>query len=202
VCAPPYLWFSMTKIVTATAVMRLAGIGALDLDAPVAEYFPAFAMVAQPQPVTVRHLLSHSSGLANPVPIRWVRAADTPAPDRAAFVERMLTRHRPAAVHPGYPGPLLQPRLRLSLRPQTWTGFPTTRTQATATDTFNCSLTPDLVGADVGDHEHGMRSQHGIWKLRHLFHSSRSEGIFPFRRASTAPIPSVASRLRTIPTPQ
>src|SRR5439155_5776572 len=34
----PYLWFSMTKIVTATAVMRLAGIGALDLDGPVAEY--------------------------------------------------------------------------------------------------------------------------------------------------------------------
>ncbi len=97
----PYLWFSMTKIVTATAVVRLAGIGALDLDGPVAEYFPAFAMVAQPRPVTVRHLLSHSSGLANPVPIRWVRAADTPAPDRAAFVERMLTRHRRLRFTPG-----------------------------------------------------------------------------------------------------
>jgi CubicO group peptidase (beta-lactamase class C family) len=29
----PYLWFSMTKIVTATAVMRLADEGRLDLDA-------------------------------------------------------------------------------------------------------------------------------------------------------------------------
>ncbi len=35
-----YLWFSMTKIVTATAVMRLAEGGKLDLDAPADEYFP------------------------------------------------------------------------------------------------------------------------------------------------------------------
>ena len=33
-----YLWFSMTKIVTATAALRLADEGRLDLDAPVGEY--------------------------------------------------------------------------------------------------------------------------------------------------------------------
>ena len=33
-----YLWFSMTKIVTATAALRLAEEGRLDLDAPVGEY--------------------------------------------------------------------------------------------------------------------------------------------------------------------
>src|SRR4051794_29069849 len=38
-----YLWFSMTKIVTATAVMQLAEQGWLDLDAAVNEYLPAFA---------------------------------------------------------------------------------------------------------------------------------------------------------------
>jgi CubicO group peptidase (beta-lactamase class C family) len=43
-----YLWFSMTKIVTATTVMRLAERGALDLDAPVNAYFPPFAVVRQP----------------------------------------------------------------------------------------------------------------------------------------------------------
>ena len=37
-----YLWFSMTKIVTATAVLQLAEIGALGLDDPVAEYVPEF----------------------------------------------------------------------------------------------------------------------------------------------------------------
>jgi CubicO group peptidase (beta-lactamase class C family) len=33
-----YLWFSMSKIVTATAALRLADDGLLDLDAPLHEY--------------------------------------------------------------------------------------------------------------------------------------------------------------------
>lgn len=36
--ATAYLWFSMTKIVTATAALRLADDGRLDLDAPAGEY--------------------------------------------------------------------------------------------------------------------------------------------------------------------
>ena len=89
-----YLWFSMTKIVTATAVMRLAEEGRLDLDAPADEYFRGFEIVSQPTPVTVRHLLGHSSGLANPIPIRWVYPAAGPVPDRRAFVERLLGKNR------------------------------------------------------------------------------------------------------------
>src|SRR5215213_3914573 len=96
-----YLWFSMTKIATATAVLKLAEDGELDLDAPVTGYFAGFAIVSQPVQVTVRHLLSHSSGLANPVPIRWVRSAGTPAPDQRAFVERVLGRHRKLKFIPG-----------------------------------------------------------------------------------------------------
>ena len=83
----------MTKIVTATAVLRLAEGGKLDLDAPADEYFRGFKVVSQPVPVTVRQLLNHSSGLANPLPIRWVRPADTPDPDRSAFVGRLLAKH-------------------------------------------------------------------------------------------------------------
>ena len=96
-----YLWFSMTKIATATAVVRLAEGGVLDLDAAVTDYFPGFSVVSQPAPVTVRHLLSHSSGLANPVPIRWVRSAGTPAPDQRTFVNRLLARHRRLKFSPG-----------------------------------------------------------------------------------------------------
>jgi CubicO group peptidase (beta-lactamase class C family) len=99
--ATSYLWFSMTKIATATAVMRLADRGQLDLDAPADEYFRAFKVVSQPAPVTVRHLLNHSSGLANPVPIRWVTPADAPPPDRRAFVERLLAKHRKLKSTPG-----------------------------------------------------------------------------------------------------
>lgn len=97
----PFLWFSMTKIATATAAMRLNGVGLLDLDAPVNEYFPPFAMVRQRTRVTVRHLLNHSSGLANPMPIRWVRPADAPPPDQAAFVDRVLSKHRRLRTEPG-----------------------------------------------------------------------------------------------------
>jgi CubicO group peptidase (beta-lactamase class C family) len=96
-----YLWFSLTKIVTATAVMRLAEQGAVDLDAPVAQYFPAFAAVQQPVPVTVRHLLSHSSGLANPLPIRWVHPAGVPSVPSRPFVERLLARHDRLRFRPG-----------------------------------------------------------------------------------------------------
>jgi CubicO group peptidase (beta-lactamase class C family) len=96
-----YLWFSMTKIATATAVVRLAEQGRLDLDGPVSAYYPPFAAVAQSGPVTVRHLLNHSSGLANPVPIRWVYPAGSAPPDRSAFVERLLRRHRRLRSDPG-----------------------------------------------------------------------------------------------------
>jgi CubicO group peptidase (beta-lactamase class C family) len=96
-----YLWFSMTKIATATAVMRLAEEGAIDLDAPADEYYRGFKVVSQPAPVSVRHLLSHSSGLANPVPIRWVYPASGPVPDQRAFVERLLGKNRRLRFVPG-----------------------------------------------------------------------------------------------------
>jgi CubicO group peptidase (beta-lactamase class C family) len=50
---------SLTKMFTATAALRLGDAGALDLDAPVAAYLPGFRAPA----VTIRHLLTHTSGL-------------------------------------------------------------------------------------------------------------------------------------------
>jgi CubicO group peptidase (beta-lactamase class C family) len=96
-----YLWFSMTKTVTATAVVRLAEDGKLDLDAPADECYRGLKVVSQPTPVTVRHLLSHSSGLANPVPIRWVYPAVDPVPDRRTFVELLLGKNRKLGFTPG-----------------------------------------------------------------------------------------------------
>ena len=54
---------SLTKpIVTTTAVMQLVERGALSLDTPIAEHLPAFA-TPEKQAITVRQLLSHTSGL-------------------------------------------------------------------------------------------------------------------------------------------
>jgi CubicO group peptidase (beta-lactamase class C family) len=95
-------WFSMTKIVTATAVMMLADRGAVDLDAPVIEHVPEMGVLRGPVSlITARHLLAHSSGLANPPPIRWVRRAGAPPPESRAFLARLLHKHRRLRFHPG-----------------------------------------------------------------------------------------------------
>ena len=54
---------SVTKCVaTATACMLLCERGQLDLDAPVQKYLPEFAGAGK-EKITIRHLLTHSSGL-------------------------------------------------------------------------------------------------------------------------------------------
>jgi CubicO group peptidase (beta-lactamase class C family) len=54
---------SLTKVVgTATAVLALAGGGQLGLDDPAARYLPGFTALHD-QAVTIRHLLTHTSGL-------------------------------------------------------------------------------------------------------------------------------------------
>jgi CubicO group peptidase (beta-lactamase class C family) len=74
---PDSLWriYSMTKLVTGPAAMLLVEGGKLAIDAPVAEFFPTFGsprvLVGSPSSatrpadsiMTVRHLMTHSSGL-------------------------------------------------------------------------------------------------------------------------------------------
>ncbi|MFE0515909.1 serine hydrolase domain-containing protein, partial [Streptomyces sp. NPDC058964] len=55
--------WSTTKGVTALCAHILADRGLLDLDAPVAAYWPEFAAAGK-EKVLVRHLLSHRAGLA------------------------------------------------------------------------------------------------------------------------------------------
>jgi CubicO group peptidase (beta-lactamase class C family) len=56
---------SNSKVFTATLVMRLVEAGLLDLDTPIGDYLPDLRL-ADPRAattVTLRHLLSHTSGL-------------------------------------------------------------------------------------------------------------------------------------------
>jgi CubicO group peptidase (beta-lactamase class C family) len=55
--------WSSTKTVTSLAVLMLADRGLVDLDAPVARYWPEFAAGGK-EGVLVRHLMSHTSGVA------------------------------------------------------------------------------------------------------------------------------------------
>ncbi len=58
---------SLTKPVVATATLRLAERGVLDLDRPLADIlpYPRLAHDARHEKITPRHVLSHSSGLPN-----------------------------------------------------------------------------------------------------------------------------------------
>ncbi len=70
--------FSATKTVTSLAVLMLVDRGQLDLNAPVARYWPEFAQNGKDK-VQVRHLLSHTAGLpAWEPPFSMSEAMDVP----------------------------------------------------------------------------------------------------------------------------
>jgi len=61
---------SLTKVMATTpAIMQLVEQGKLDLDAPVAKYWPQFAESGK-EKVTIREMLTHTSGLPPDVPIK------------------------------------------------------------------------------------------------------------------------------------
>jgi len=96
-----YLWFSMTKLMTATAVVQLADRRELDLDGPIIDLIPEFPGRDGASRVTSRHLLSHSAGLANPIPVGWVRRANNPAENLETFTARLLKKHARLRGEPG-----------------------------------------------------------------------------------------------------
>jgi CubicO group peptidase (beta-lactamase class C family) len=97
-------WFSMTKIATATLAMRLVERGVLELDGAVLPLVPS-VQVLRPSEwaarITVRHLLQHASGLANPIPVVWIHPVDQPAPDADAFLSGLLRKHAKLRFEPG-----------------------------------------------------------------------------------------------------
>lgn len=67
---------SVTKPLTALAVMRLAEQGQVDLDAPLTDYLPYFAMADERyKDITVRMVLTHRSGMPNS-PDFWAEPLD------------------------------------------------------------------------------------------------------------------------------
>ena len=54
---------SIGKSFTAIALLQLHEEGRLDLQAPVTEYLPWFSVRSEFDPITIHHLLTHTSGL-------------------------------------------------------------------------------------------------------------------------------------------
>jgi serine beta-lactamase-like protein LACTB, mitochondrial len=65
-----YRLASLTKPITAVAIMQLVERGQLELDATVQKYVPAFP--EKQWPITTRQLLSHQSGIRHHTDAEWV----------------------------------------------------------------------------------------------------------------------------------
>jgi len=100
-----YHWWSMTKIPTAIAVMQLQEQGKLNIDDQVTQYLPWFEVQypsATSIPLTIRHLLQHSSGLPDTVPamIGWVHYDDV-TPNQTEVVKKYLPEFNTIKFEPG-----------------------------------------------------------------------------------------------------
>ena len=96
---------SATASFTALALLQLAERGEVDLDVPVSTYLPSFAELDETtdRPVTVRHLLTHTSGIP-PAATLWAGdagpAADTAIRRRADAIAAAVAR-RGTEAQPG-----------------------------------------------------------------------------------------------------
>lgn len=91
--------YSMSKTITAAAVLQLVQAGAVGLDDPVNRYV---AGVPYGDQVTIRRLLSHTAGLPNPLPLRWVHPRDSHGQfDEHAALAAVLAAHPALRDPPG-----------------------------------------------------------------------------------------------------
>jgi D-alanyl-D-alanine carboxypeptidase len=90
--------YSMSKTITAVAVLQLVGAGNLGLDDSVERYVDG----PYGPGVTIRRLLSHTSGVPNPIPLSWVHAAaDHESFDEGAALRAVLRDHPRLSFEPG-----------------------------------------------------------------------------------------------------
>ncbi|WP_129839859.1 serine hydrolase domain-containing protein [Streptomyces sp. RFCAC02] len=100
----PFLWGSVSKPITATAVLTLVEDGRLALDEPVTEHLPGFRFGGPEHAgkVTVRHLLGHTSGIpesAIPLVTDCFRTDCPAAADRVGALDGIDPLGPPGTVH-------------------------------------------------------------------------------------------------------
>ena len=102
-----YHYWSVTKLVTATAVLQLVEAGRIGLDDPVVKHLPAFTTrlkSGEAADVTVRQLLTHTSGMRNLAPqhlIGWIHRPWDPPVGQSALVAERMGQYRRLTARPG-----------------------------------------------------------------------------------------------------
>jgi CubicO group peptidase (beta-lactamase class C family) len=92
-----YMAYSVTKVLTAIAVLQLAERDALSLDAPLSRYFAEHPYGSA---ITIAMLLAHTAGVPNPPPIDWFYL-EGDAIDRSTALQRVLRKHPRCTAEPG-----------------------------------------------------------------------------------------------------
>jgi D-alanyl-D-alanine carboxypeptidase len=92
--------YSMTKVFTAVAVLQLREREKLGLDDQINRYLADNPYAAYP--ITVRQLLTHTSGIPNPIPLRWVHLEEDGASfDEEEALVRVLRENPKLTFEPG-----------------------------------------------------------------------------------------------------
>ena len=97
--ATTYNIFSVTKTFTALSVLQLAQSGKIELNKPASDYIPDFPYSKH---ITVQQLLSHTSGIPNPLPLRWIHLASEHGTfNRDVFFKNVFRKSPKLKFEPG-----------------------------------------------------------------------------------------------------
>ena len=104
-----YKWWSLTKLLTALAVLQLEELGRLDRSDDVREHLPFFAPTYAREPavsVRVEHLLNHSSGLQNlrAEVLQWTHAEGTDGRQASELLAESFAQYSTLRARPGQRG--------------------------------------------------------------------------------------------------
>ncbi len=90
---------SSTKVLTAAAILQLEEQGKVDLDMSLSRYYPDHPYGTE---VTIRQLLNQSSGIPNPLPLKWLhRIEDHAAFNETEALQAVLRTHPRLGFSPG-----------------------------------------------------------------------------------------------------
>lgn len=104
-----YQWWSLTKIFTAIAVLQLEEKGLVHIDDPVVKHLPAFDvrnLKDQSRPITIRQLLSHTSGLGDigMSILGWVHFENDPHVSQTDLLSKIFPKYNKLDTQPGQEG--------------------------------------------------------------------------------------------------
>ena len=95
-----YHVFSITKTFTALAILQLAEHGKLNIDEPIANHLPE---LPYPGAITIRQLLTHSGGIPNPMPLRWIHlTTESETFDSKLFFDQIFARYNKVQSMPNH----------------------------------------------------------------------------------------------------